>query len=127
MSRPTGFAAKCRCGSYVGALDAARTDRADMGKILGEWLFKGCTVEPRFTGTWSVELQSCLCPSQETTADQCMAKVRQHFEERRQVQTFMRVGPEQGMSTMCECGQTFAKHIAQDHAGNACVCPTANR
>jgi len=60
-------------------------------------------------------------------ADECMAKVRQHFAERRQVQTFMRVGPEQGMSSMCECGQTFAKHIAQDNAGNSSVCPTANR
>lgn len=48
-------------------------------------------------------------------------------DHQRHVQTFTRVGPEQGMSTMCECGQTFAKHIAQDHAGNACVCPTANR
>lgn len=39
------------------------------------------------------------------------------------VRTFTAAGPEQGMSTMCECGQTFAKHIAQDSSGNACVCP----
>lgn len=37
--------------------------------------------------------------------------------------TFTAAGPEQGMSTMCECGQPFAKHIAQDSAGNSCVCP----
>lgn len=43
------------------------------------------------------------------------------------VRTFTRVGQEIGMSSMCECGATFAKHIAQDHAGNSCVCPTANR
>jgi hypothetical protein len=68
MSRPTGFAAKCRCGSYIGALDAERTDRSEMAKLLGEWLFKGMTVEPRFTGTWSVDLQSCRCSEKETSA-----------------------------------------------------------
>lgn len=66
MARPTGFAAKCLCGNYIGAMDAARTDRAEMGKILGDWLFRGMTVEPRFEGTWSVELRSCQCSEKET-------------------------------------------------------------
>lgn len=40
------------------------------------------------------------------------------------VKTFRQVGPEKGMSTMCECGATMLHHIAQDHLGNACVCPS---
>lgn len=48
---------------------------------------------------------------------------RRPAQETPAVRTFTAAGPERGMSTMCQCGQTFAKHIAQDHAGNACVCP----
>lgn len=40
------------------------------------------------------------------------------------VQTFEPNGPERGFATMCaNCGQTFGKHIAQDHHGNSSVCP----
>lgn len=60
-SRPTGFVAVCRCGQTVGALDANRTERKEMGQILGRWLFEGCTVSPRFDGTWSAAIESCLC------------------------------------------------------------------
>lgn len=59
--RPTGFVAKCQCGVSVGALDINRTERRDAGKILGQWLFDGCTVEPRFAGTWSEQISGCRC------------------------------------------------------------------
>lgn len=59
--RPTGFVAKCQCGAITGALDADRTERREMGKILGEWLFSGKTVVPMFTGTWTAELNPCAC------------------------------------------------------------------
>lgn len=61
--KPTGFVAKCRCGAITGAMDFERTDRKDANKLLGEWLSKGCTVEPRFGGTWSAQMQSCRCGS----------------------------------------------------------------
>lgn len=59
--KPSGFIAKCQCGAITGAMDAERTDRKDMGSILGEWLMRGCTVEPQFAGTWSVEVTACKC------------------------------------------------------------------
>lgn len=34
--KPNGFVALCQCGVYVAALDARRTGRSDMGKLLGE-------------------------------------------------------------------------------------------
>lgn len=61
--RPTGFIARCRCGAVTGAIDADRTERKDMGKLLGEWLMRGCTVEPRFGGTWQAKMESCHCNS----------------------------------------------------------------
>ena len=63
--KPNGFVALCQCGVYVAALDARRTGRSDMGKLLGEWLADGCTVEPRFDGTWSVQIESCRCDAGE--------------------------------------------------------------
>ena len=60
--KPSGFVALCRCGVYVGAIDANRTEQKEMSKTLGEWLFKyGLTVEPIFSGTWSVEIKRCKC------------------------------------------------------------------
>ena len=59
--KPTGFVAKCQCGVFIGAMDKDRTDPRDAGKILGKWLEDGCTVEPRFEGTWSVHLSACQC------------------------------------------------------------------
>lgn len=64
--RPTGFVATCRCGWVVGAMDLERTGRTDAGKILGQWLFNGCTVAPRFEGTWSVTVESCRCTQEPT-------------------------------------------------------------
>ncbi len=61
MRKPTGFVATCRCGQVVGAMDYDRTDRREAGKILGEWLAQGCTVAPRFDGTWSVDVTACKC------------------------------------------------------------------
>lgn len=59
--KPTGFVSVCQCGEITGAMDAERTDRADMSRILGQWLTDGCTVEPRFAGTWSVTVKPCQC------------------------------------------------------------------
>ena len=61
MKKPTGFVAICQCGKIIGAMDLRRTDRVDAGKILGEWLYRGCTVEPRFGGQWQETLSSCEC------------------------------------------------------------------
>lgn len=58
---PTGFVATCQCGDVVGAMDFFRTDRKDAGKILGEWLANGCTIAPRFEGTWTVNVTACKC------------------------------------------------------------------
>ncbi|HEQ0021719.1 TPA: hypothetical protein VDW60_003972 [Pseudomonas aeruginosa] len=63
--RPTGFVATCQCGVAVGAMDINRTERADAGRLLGKWLYDGCTVEPRFAGTWSTEIGPCKCPKAE--------------------------------------------------------------
>lgn len=59
--KPTGFVAMCQCGVIVGAMDYERTDRKDAGKVLGKWLNDGCTVEPRFSGTWSATGETCRC------------------------------------------------------------------
>lgn len=58
---PTGFVATCQCGVIVGAMDYTRTDRKDAGQMLGKWLHDGCTVEPRFAGTWSATVEACRC------------------------------------------------------------------
>jgi hypothetical protein len=59
--KPTGFVAVCQCGVTVGAMDFERTPQPDRGKILGAWLMQGCTVEPRFAGSWSVTVSVCKC------------------------------------------------------------------
>ena len=53
-------------GMVVAALDARRTEPKEMSRLLGEWLFKdGCTVEPRFAGTWSEIIKPCQCATGE--------------------------------------------------------------
>lgn len=67
--KPFGFTATCQCGVVVGALDAERAERKDMGRLLGELLFNGCTVTPFFGGTNCFEIKSCRCeqePSHES-------------------------------------------------------------
>lgn len=59
--KPTGFVATCQCGETIGALDARRTERKDMGQIMGKWLSDGCTVSPRFDGTLVVHIKLCQC------------------------------------------------------------------
>lgn len=61
--KPTGFVAICQCGATTGAMDLTRTDNAEAGKVLGKWLYAGCTVEPRFDGTWEAQIQRCQCSS----------------------------------------------------------------
>jgi hypothetical protein len=59
--KPTGFVAICQCGAVVGALDYDRTDRREAGQTIGKWLHDGYTIEPRFTGSWSVKVEPCRC------------------------------------------------------------------
>lgn len=59
--KPTGFIATCQCGEVVGAMDYERTDRQEAGKLLGQWIADGCTIEPRFTGNWSTNVTACKC------------------------------------------------------------------
>ncbi len=59
--RPIGFVAKCQCGVIVGAMDYSRTSSREAGETLGRWLHSGCTVEPRFAGTWSVDVGAYRC------------------------------------------------------------------
>ena len=59
--KPTGFVAICQCGETVGAMDYERTDSKDAGRLLGKWIADGCTIEPRFSGTWSANITSCKC------------------------------------------------------------------
>lgn len=64
--KPTGFVARCQCGSYVGAIDIDRTERKEAGKIMGQWLANGCDVLSRFGGAWTEQIQSCKCESRLT-------------------------------------------------------------
>lgn len=67
MKRPhvTGWVATCRCGVTVGAIDRERSLSADTSRILGRWLADGCTIEPRFTGSWRATIEPCRCPADE--------------------------------------------------------------
>ena len=58
---PIGFVARCPCGNVIGAMDYTRMERKDAGKVLGQWLFNGCTVEPRFGSGWSETIKGCEC------------------------------------------------------------------
>lgn len=57
--KPKGYVATCQHGIVVGAIDLARSDNKDAGRLLGSWVSKGCTLEPRFTGEWSVVVKPC--------------------------------------------------------------------
>jgi hypothetical protein len=46
-------------------MDFNRTERRDAGKILGQWLFDGCSVDPRFEGCWRVDVAQCKCSGKE--------------------------------------------------------------
>ncbi|SNY95516.1 hypothetical protein SAMN04488142_0016 [Halomonas sp. hl-4] len=67
--KPSGFVAKCQCGQFTGALSLAGMENKDAGKLLGKWLYDGCTVEPRFGGTWSESIKPCLCEKAEVNHD----------------------------------------------------------
>lgn len=62
---PTGYVATCRCGAIVGAMDLGRTDRREAGGLLGRWLAQGCTVAPRFEGTWTATIEACRCRAED--------------------------------------------------------------
>ena len=59
--KPNGFVATCQCGNVVGAMDFRRTERKEAGRIMGQWLADGCTIEPRFSESWSVSVTACNC------------------------------------------------------------------
>jgi hypothetical protein len=64
---------RSQCGVQVGALDLERSHRADVARLLGQWLMHGCTVAPRFTGNWSARIGMCECrnpPNAELTGPQ---------------------------------------------------------
>lgn len=64
--KPTGFVATCQCGVVVGALDYERTERKEAGKLMGAWLADGCCIEPRFTGSWTAQVEPCRCADSAT-------------------------------------------------------------
>lgn len=66
--KPTGYVARCQCGVITGAMDVELTPKHDAGRILGQWLADGCTVSPRFTGTWGVTVEPCKCDCNATIA-----------------------------------------------------------
>jgi len=47
-------------------MDYERTDRQEAGKLLGQWIADGCTIEPRFAGNWSTNVTACKCEAKET-------------------------------------------------------------
>lgn len=63
--KPTGFIAVCQCDVVTGAMDFTRTQKNDAGKILGQWLSDGCTVTPRFVGTWEESIKPCQCDAKQ--------------------------------------------------------------
>lgn len=67
--KPTGFVATCQCGKDVGALDYDRSPREDVARLLGRWLAHGCTVTPKFAGTWSAQIEQCECLAATTSKD----------------------------------------------------------
>ena len=63
---PNTFVASCGvCFNHLGAADVKRTDRADLGKLLGQWLYAGLTVQPRWGDTVVVEIKGCECTTPE--------------------------------------------------------------
>ncbi|MAY41715.1 MAG: hypothetical protein CMI05_05275 [Oceanospirillaceae bacterium] len=59
--KPVGYIAICQCGRVVGAMDLKNTDRIDAGKILGQWVSEGCTLEPKFDYSWTATVSACGC------------------------------------------------------------------
>jgi len=59
--KPTGFVAICQCGITIGAIDITRTGRKEPGAIIGKWLHDGCTITPKFEGSWGELVRPCQC------------------------------------------------------------------
>ncbi len=58
---PTGYVATCQCGGVIGAIDIIRASKELVGKTMGSWVARGCTLTPRFESTWEHQLTGCTC------------------------------------------------------------------
>lgn len=61
MRVPNGFTATCQCGVIIGAMDYTKTSQREAGRMLGQWLYAGCTVTPFFDGTHCIPVSRCKC------------------------------------------------------------------
>jgi hypothetical protein len=77
--QPTGCIARCKCGAIIGAVDFNRMDRKDAGKLLGKWLYKGYTLEPRFGDCWEIFFTECHCNS--VKVNKSKSKIEQVVDE----------------------------------------------
>lgn len=59
--KPTGFVAICQCDETIGAIDYNNTGKKDTGRLLGKWLEEGCSIVPKFEGTWTAIISNCKC------------------------------------------------------------------
>lgn len=66
--KPTGYVARCQCGSSIGALDFTRSPSQQTGELISQWFHKGCTIWPRFESSWSEAIEPCKCPEEFTKA-----------------------------------------------------------
>lgn len=66
--KPTVLIAICQCGSTIGGLDYERTDRVEMGRLVGKWLHHGCTIEPRFEASQLIGILPCACDAKDAPA-----------------------------------------------------------
>ena len=65
MKTPSVLIGVCACGVTVAAADVERTDRGDLGAMIGKWLWRGLTVRPLFESSVAVGLGPCACPKKE--------------------------------------------------------------
>lgn len=64
--KPSGIVARCQCGVIVGAADYDRTDRQELGRIAGQWLADGCTIEPKLSYSWECVVSPCRCKREQS-------------------------------------------------------------
>lgn len=57
---PTGYVARCRCGSITGAIDATAVTLKEVYEQIGWWVLHNKSVEPRYRD-WNATISSCQC------------------------------------------------------------------